>query len=95
MKTKSKSKLNNFGDAISALKDGLWARRMGWNGKGMHIYLEDDTSLPVRAGVFKGQARKYGAVVVLYSSKTDVHQPGWTCSQADMLAEDWEIIQPK
>jgi hypothetical protein len=30
----------NFGDAIAALKEGKLVRRAGWNGKGMHLYLE-------------------------------------------------------
>lgn len=85
----------SFGDVIAALKQGLWARRAGWNGKGMHIYLEDCWSLPIRGGVYRGQSREYGAVVVLYTGKDDIHQPGWTCSQADMLAEDWQIFEPK
>jgi hypothetical protein len=84
----------NFGEVIAALKQGLWARRAGWNGKGMHIYLEEDWSFPIRAGVYKKQSRQYGAVVVLYAGKDDLHQPGWVCSQADMMAEDWEIVQP-
>lgn len=66
-----------FGQAIKALKAGKWVRREGWNGKGMHIYLD----------TFEG----YDPCIVLFTAQKR-HQPGWLASQADMLAEDWELV---
>ena len=40
----------NFGQAIEAMKEGELVQRKGWNGKGMHIYLEDEFSFPIRGG---------------------------------------------
>lgn len=80
-----------FGDALDLLKGGERVRRKGWNGKGMHVYLEDGFRFPVRAGVFKGADRKYEPVVVLFTAQ-GTHQPGWVCSQQDMLADDWEGV---
>jgi hypothetical protein len=83
----------NIGEAVELLKHGQCVRRSGWNGKGMHIYLEDKYSwhLPKvkAAGVFAGQTREYAPVVCLYTAK-GIHQPGWVCSQDDLLATDWE-----
>lgn len=80
----------DIGEVVAALKDGKWVRRAGWNGKNMHLYLEDQLSHTVPGGVFKGQRREYAPVVVLHNAK-GIHQPGWVCSQEDLLATDWEF----
>lgn len=76
----------DFGDALRALKTGKYVRREGWNGKGMHLYLEDWFEMKLK---FTG--RKYEPVIVMYTAQ-QTYQPGWLASQADMLAEDWEIV---
>lgn len=81
----------NFGQAIELLKQGRWVSRKGWNGKGMHLYLEDGLSRVVGAGALKGQHRKYAPCIVMFTAQ-GVHQPGWLASQADMLAEDWAEV---
>ena len=83
----------NFGQAIEALKEGKWVQRAGWNGKNMHLYLEDMLTFTPGAGVFKGQTRKYEPVIVMFTADKK-HQPGWLASQADMLADDWAIVAP-
>jgi hypothetical protein len=83
----------DFGEAIRALKAGRSVARAGWNGKGMHIYLEEHLSWAVPAGVFRGETRKYEPVIVMFTAQ-GAHQPGWLASQADMLAEDWEEVSP-
>lgn len=82
----------NFGDAIQALKDGKMVQRAGWNGKGMHLYLEYGYTMPIRAGAFKGQTRKYEPVICMFTADKK-HQPGWLASQADMLADDWATVE--
>jgi hypothetical protein len=82
----------NFGEAIAAMKSGNMVRRAGWNGKGMHLYLEDGFSMPIRGGVYAGTVRTYEPVIVMYTAQQR-HQPGWLASQADMLADDWEIVE--
>jgi Protein of unknown function (DUF2829) len=81
----------NFGDAIQAMKDGKMVRRAGWNGKGMHLYLEDGFTMPIRGGVHAGATRTYEPVIVMYTVQQK-HQPGWLASQADMLADDWSTV---
>ena len=82
----------NFGDAIAAMKQGKLVQRAGWNGKGMHVYLEDMFSFPIRGGIYKGTARTYDPVIVMYTAQK-THQPGWLASQADMLADDWSVVE--
>lgn len=72
----------DFGKALVALKEGKKAYRLGWNGRGMHVYLErrlkQADALPLEP-----------CLVMLTASGT--LQPGWLASQADMLAEDWGV----
>jgi len=82
----------NFGQALEALKEGKWVQRAGWNGKDMHIYLEDSLSVTFGDGAFKGQTRKYEPCIVMFTAQGK-HQPGWLASQPDMLAEDWQIVE--
>lgn len=81
-----------FGEAIEALKNDKCVRRSGWNGKNMHIYLEKDFvwSLPKRKNT-NPMERKYEPVICMFTAQK-THQPGWLASQADMLANDWEIV---
>lgn len=75
-----------FGEAIVWLKTGSCVSRAGWNGKGMHIYLEDWLE-----GRFKPQGQKYEPCIAMYTAQ-GTRQPGWLASQADMLAEDWAVV---
>ncbi len=81
----------DFGEAIRRMKSGACVARQGWNGKGMHIYLEEHFNWTAPAGVFKGQVRRYEPVIVMFTAQGS-HQPGWLASQADMLSEDWHAV---
>lgn len=83
----------NFGEAIQALKEGQCVQRTGWNGKGMHIFLEEHFEFLIPAGAFKGKSRKYEPVICMYTAQGTT-QPGWLASQPDMLADDWQIAPP-
>lgn len=78
----------NFGDAIEAMKKGRLVRRAGWNGKGMHLYLEDWLEGALTFGPDK---RRLEPCIIMFTAQGK-HQPGWLASQADMLSEDWETI---
>lgn len=80
----------NFGNAIQWLKEGKRVQRSGWNGKGMHLYLEDWLEGMM---TFGGDNRKYEPVIIMYTAQGK-HQPGWLASQADMLADDWSVVTP-
>lgn len=76
----------NFGEAIEALKSGERVTRTGWNGKGMSLHLEDWIE-----GELRFADRKYEPCIVMHTADNR-YQPGWLATQADMLAEDWEIV---
>jgi hypothetical protein len=86
----------NFGEAIQALKDDRWVRRAGWNGKNMHLYLENMLyrvmpRADVKGKITYGAVEKYEPCIVMFTAQGK-HQPGWLASQADMLAGDWEVV---
>lgn len=66
----------DIGWAVQQLKAGHLVRRPGWNGKGMWLSL----SMP-------GDLLPF----VTMRTATGQFQPGWVCSQADLLATDWEL----
>lgn len=88
--------IGNFGSAISAIKKGYKVARTGWNGNGMHIFLLHGRSIQSRVTECYGNGIAEETPVVMDSicmytaQKTVV--VGWIASQADMLAEDWEIV---
>lgn len=84
-----------FGAAIEALKTGERVARVGWNGKGMFVYLVPAASYPVQTGAAKahfgeGAMVPYRAYLALKTVDEDVAT--WAPSCADVLAEDWELI---
>lgn len=89
----------NFGQALEALKEGKKVARKGWNGKGMWIALMP--ALYLDKDIINGRTKKHiGEGVDLDSqpyivmwTATGQWQPGWLASQADMLAEDWELVE--
>lgn len=80
-----------FGEAVEAMKQGQCVMRSGWNGKNMHIYIEDGHTETIRGGVFKGQQRAYEPHIVMFTAQGK-HQPGWLASQPDILSDDWSIV---
>ncbi len=81
----------DFGKAIEALKKGELVARKGWNGKNMYIYLEDAMHA-VFGHPYGKVGREYDPCIVMFTAQGH-HQAGWLASQADILAEDWEIVQ--
>lgn len=92
-----------FGLAIEALKMGKKVARTGWNGKGMWITLSCTGSKMVKAeDIWAPHNREFalangGEVQVdpYFTMKTaqGTIQSGWLASQADMLAEDWQVVE--
>lgn len=81
-----------FGEAVEAIKNGKAVQRVGWNGKGMYIFLEDHFQYLIPAGFFKGRQKKYESVICMFTAQGTT-QPGWLASQSDILSEDWQIVQ--
>jgi len=81
----------NIGQAIEAMENGKWVRRPSWNGKKMHLYIEDHLSFRIKVGAGHGTIRRYAPCIVMFTAQ-GVHQPGWLASQSDLLARDWEVV---
>lgn len=95
--------MNDIGWAVKQMHDGQKVRRAGWNGKGMFVVLMPALYLPPYNS---GDARKVNdrtakhigedapldcqPYIAMYTALKQ-WQPGWLCSQADLLAIDWEI----
>ena len=82
-----------FGDAIELVKRGERMCREGWNGKRQYIELATDISYRTRTGeIVNVEHDAIGNAAIAFVGTSGV-QLGWLASQADMLAEDWEIFE--
>ena len=83
-----------FGDALEALKDGERVAREGWNGKNMYVFLAHEADFVTDADIseFDQLEVEVGDMLVMKTAQ-NTFQPGWLASQADMLAEDWYIVE--
>ena len=84
----------SFGLAIEAAKMGKKIARAGWNGKNQYVELGYDFAytapgdIPVRPV----QHLDIGSKALVFVG-TRGRQVGWLASQADMLADDWKIVE--
>ena len=98
-------KMMNFGQAIEALKNGKKVARVGWNGKGMFLYMT--TGSVVHLDEMKSETANYlrsfckdkGMDEIEICPHIDMKTAdnklviGWLASQTDMLAEDWDVVE--
>ena len=83
----------NFGLAIEAMKKGKKCRRGGWNGKNQHIELASAISYTSPEGVIvNAEHDAIGNKAIAFCGTSGI-QMGWLASQADMLADDWMIVE--
>ena len=81
-----------FGWAIEAMKRGERLTRRGWNGKKQYIELATSISYKNAKGeVVNVNHENIGNKAIAFVGTSGV-QMGWLASQADMLADDWEIF---
>lgn len=71
---------NDFGWALGCLRAGYRLTREGWNGRGMWIALQ-------RPDAGSKMTQPY-----LYMKTATGGLVPWLASQADLLSEDWRII---
>jgi len=82
-----------FGLAIEAAKLGKKISRKGWNGKGQYVVLGSNISWMNPEGlVFNAMHAAIGNKALVFVG-TSGSQMGWLASQADMLADDWQIVE--
>lgn len=94
-----------FGQAIEALKLGHKVTRVGWNGKGMYLWLLPAATVKAEwcrephlkevAEANLGEIECLGSIrmFTVNSSGRKAVLTGWLASQSDMLAEDWRILE--
>ena len=83
----------NFGLAIEAAKMGKKIARAGWNGKNQYVELASCISYKNSAGeIVNVEHDAIGNKALAYVGTSGV-QMGWLASQADMLADDWHIVE--
>jgi hypothetical protein len=92
-----------IGSAVAALKAGYRVRRAGWNGKGKGMWLSLTVGRRVGAAAFwsphnsdfaRTQYDMHAEVLPYVTMKTaDDKIVPWLCSQTDLLADDWEVMQ--
>ena len=83
----------NFGEAIIAMRKGKKLQRKGWNGKGQYIELAKNISyLNTADEIINCNHENIGNCAIAFVGTSGV-QMGWLASQADMLADDWQIVK--
>ena len=85
---------NHFGWALEQLKAGNRVMRIGWNGKGMFLFLVPGSTFKVNRapllGIYpEGTEINYHAHVDMKTANGQIVP--WLCSQTDMLANDWVL----
>ena len=78
----------DIGYAVQAMREGARVRRVGWNGKGMWVFLLPE--LPAGKSGEKDTSRPWPEFVAMKTAQGTVVP--WVCSQSDLLADDWEIV---
>lgn len=82
-----------FGIALELLKNGCKVAREGWNGKEQYIQLA--TSISYKSAddeIVNCEHEAIGNKAIAFVGTSGV-QMGWLASQADMLAEDWVVVE--
>lgn len=83
----------DFGRAIQLLKVGQRVQRQGWNGKNQYIELANNISYKnANNEIVNVEHDAIGNKAIAFVGTSGV-QLGWLASQADMLAEDWKIVE--
>lgn len=92
LKIKEEKKMN-FSKALESLKEGKKVARKGWNGKKQYIELATNISYKnVDGKIINTEHEAIGNKAIAFVGTSGV-QIGWLASQADMLAEDWEVVE--
>ena len=83
----------SFGLAIEAAKKGKKIARKGWNGKDQYVVLGRSFAYFTSGEmVYDAYHEDIGSKALVFVG-TRGSQVGWLASQADMLADDWYIVE--
>lgn len=86
----------SFSAALNCIKVGMKVARRGWNGKDMFLFLVNGSTFKVNRPPLldiypEGTEIKYHAHIDMKTAHGYVVP--WLASQADLLAEDWYIVE--
>lgn len=81
-----------IGEALKQLETGATMSRRGWNGKNQYVTLAHMDSCTLADGtiIIDPTHLNIGSKFLLFVG-TSGYQCGWLASQADLLADDWEV----
>ena len=85
-----------FGLAVEAMKMGKKVARVGWNGKGMFVFLVQGSTFKVsRAPLnqFYEEGTEVNYCPHIDMKTADNKIVPWLASQTDVLADDWCIVE--
>ena len=83
----------NFGEAIIQAKNGKRISRKNWNGKKQYVELATCISYKNTHGeIVNCEHDSIGNKAFAFVGTSGV-QMGWLASQADMLADDWTVVE--
>ena len=85
-----------FSEALEAVKSGARVAREGWNGKDMFVFLVPGSRFKVNRapllGIYpEGTEIEYHPHIDMKTAQGYVVP--WLASQADLLANDWHIVE--
>ena len=87
--------LLNFGDALALLKEGEKVARIGWNGKGMFLFLVPGSTFKVNRPPLLGiypEGTEINYLPHIDLKGVDGSVSTWNPTSNDVLAEDWVIV---
>jgi hypothetical protein len=89
----------DFGHALHEVRTGSQIARAGWNGKDMYVAYQPGypDGIAINANTAQATGRPQGSVCrflpyLLFRTAQGDFVP-WLASQADVLADDWEIVR--
>jgi hypothetical protein len=86
----------DFSSALLEIKNGKKVARAGWNGKDMFVFLVQGSTFkvnraPLNQFYAEGTEVQYHGHIDMKTAQGYIVP--WQPSQADLLADDWNIIQ--
>lgn len=88
----------DFGWALAQLREGKRVQRSGWNGREMWIVLVDDWGFGGQAATNWDKPASVTSLPQVSSfigmKTADNKFVPWTVSQTDVLAADWQVVDP-
>ena len=86
----------NIGQAVVAMESGCKVARQGWNGRGMFLFLVPGSTFKVNRAPLLGIYEE--GTEINYHPHVDMRTADgmivpWLCSQSDLLAKDWYVVE--